>query len=89
VPFLSRRARIERASGCQLQPSAVFCWRVGLGDKLHDRDKTGDEMPDWIADKKRRAERIRQAKAELEAEAKAAAESKLKAAAEAQDQSSS
>jgi hypothetical protein len=42
-----------------------------LRDKLHDRDKTGDEMPDWIADKKRRAERIRQAKAELEAEAKA------------------
>jgi hypothetical protein len=55
-------------------------------DKLHGRDKTGDEMPDWIADKKRRAERIRQAKAELEAEAKAAAEAKLKAAAEAQEQ---
>src|SRR5450432_2289272 len=55
-------------------------------DKLHGRDKTGDEMPDWIADKKRRAERIRQAKAELEAEAKAAAEAKLKAAAQAQEQ---
>jgi hypothetical protein len=41
-------------------------------------------MPDWIADKKRRAERIRRAKAELEAEAKAAAEAKLAAAAEAQ-----
>src|SRR2546422_5664976 len=52
-------------------------------DKLHGRDKTGDEMPDWVAHKKRRAERIRQAKAELEAEAKAAAEAKLKAAAEA------
>src|SRR5207302_1193810 len=39
-------------------------------DKLHGRDKTGDEMPEWVADKKRRAERIRQAKAELEAEAK-------------------
>src|SRR5271166_4691533 len=35
-----------------------------------------------VADKKQRAERIRQAKAELEAEAKAAAEAKLKAAAE-------
>src|SRR5271168_235365 len=46
-------------------------------------DKTGEEMPDWIADKKRRAERIREAKAELEAEAKAAAEAKLKAEAEA------
>jgi hypothetical protein len=43
-------------------------------------------MPDWVADKKRRAERIRRAKAELEAEAKASAEAKLKAAAEAQQQ---
>jgi len=53
-------------------------------DKLHGRDKTSEEMPAWVADKKRRAERIRQAKAELEAEAKAAAEAKLKAAAEAE-----
>jgi transposase len=54
-------------------------------DKLRGCDKTGDEMPEWVADKKRRAEKIRQAKAELEAEAKAAAEAKLKAAAEAQE----
>src|SRR5438046_2543036 len=53
-------------------------------DKLHGRDKTGEEMPAWVADKKRRAERIRQAKAELEAEAKAGAEAKLKVAAEAE-----
>jgi transposase len=52
-------------------------------DKLYGRDKTGDEMPDWVADKKLRAERIRKAKAELEAEAEAAAEAKLKAEAEA------
>jgi transposase len=52
-------------------------------DKLHGRDKTGEEMPDWVTDKQRRAERIRKAKAELEAEAKAAAEAKLKAEAEA------
>src|SRR6202048_4008344 len=52
-------------------------------DTLYARDKTGDEMPDWVADKKLRAERIRAAKAELEAEAKAAAEAKLKAEAEA------
>ena len=52
-------------------------------DKLHGRDKTGEEMPAWVADKKQRAERIRQAKAELEAEAKAAAEAKRKAEAEA------
>jgi transposase len=55
-------------------------------DKLYGADKTGEEMPDWVADKKRRAERIRRAKAELEAEAKTAAEAKLKAAAEAQAQ---
>src|SRR6202165_2027923 len=55
-------------------------------DKLYGADKTGEEMPDWVADKKRRAGRIRRAKAELEAEAKTAAEAKLKAAAEAQAQ---
>ena len=32
-------------------------------DKLYGRDKTGEEMPDWVADKKRRAETIRAAKA--------------------------
>ena len=37
-------------------------------------DKRGDEMPDWVADKQKRLEKIRAAKAELEAEAKAAAE---------------
>ena len=31
-------------------------------DRLHGRDKTGDEMPEWVADKKRRAETIRKAK---------------------------
>src|SRR5437773_4334250 len=55
-------------------------------DKLHGRDNTGEEMPEWVADKQRCAERIRQAKAELEAEAKAAAEAKVKAAAQAQEQ---
>ena len=54
-------------------------------DKLYGRDKSGEEMPDWVADKKRRAETIRAAKAALEAEAKnRAAEAKVeeKAAAE-------
>jgi transposase len=54
-------------------------------DRLYGRDKTGDEMPEWVADKKRRAETIRKAKAELEEEAKAVAEAKLKAEAEAQE----
>jgi transposase len=55
-------------------------------DKRYGADKTGEEMPDWVVDKKRRAERIRKAKAELETEAQAAAEAKLKAAAAAQAQ---
>lgn len=46
-------------------------------DKIHGSDKEGNEMPAWVADKKRRAEKIRAAKAELEAEAKAAAEAKV------------
>ena len=29
-------------------------------DKLHGRDNTGEEMPEWVADKQRCAERIRQ-----------------------------
>ena len=28
-------------------------------DRLHGRDQTGEEMPDWVADKKRRAEKTR------------------------------
>lgn len=42
-------------------------------DRLYG-DKRGDEMPDWVADKQKRLEKIRQAKAALEAEAKAAAD---------------
>ena len=33
-------------------------------------DKRGDEPPDWVADKAKRLEKLRAAKAELEAEAK-------------------
>ena len=53
-------------------------------DRAFGRDKSGDELPDWVADKKKRAEKIRAAKAELEAEAKAAAAAKAKAQAEAE-----
>src|SRR5215218_6391485 len=42
-------------------------------DRLYG-DKRGDEMPDWVADKQKRLEKIRQAKAALEAETKAAAD---------------
>ena len=53
-------------------------------DKLYG-DKRGDEMPEWVANKQKRLEKIRAAKAELEAEAKAAAEEeeRRRAAAEA------
>ena len=45
-------------------------------DQAFGRDKSGQELPDWVADRKKRAEKIRAAKAELEAEAKAAAAAK-------------
>ena len=41
-------------------------------DRAFGRDKSGEELPKWVADKKKRVEKIRAAKAELEAEAKAA-----------------
>src|SRR5271156_2800504 len=47
-------------------------------DKLHGHDQTGEEMPDWVADKKRRAEKIRNAKAEVEAAEKREAEGRRK-----------
>ena len=40
-------------------------------DRLYGKDKRGDELPAWVANKQKRLEKIREAKAELEAEAKA------------------
>src|SRR5262249_3184174 len=48
-------------------------------------ERRGDEMPDWVSDKQKRLEKIRQAKAELEAEAKAAAEAESRARARAEE----
>jgi len=56
----------------------------GEEDKLYG-EKRGDEMPDWVADKQKRLQKIREAKAELEAEAKAAAEEEAKRRSEAED----
>lgn len=42
-------------------------------DEQYGSDQQGDELPEWVKDKRKRLERIQQAKAELEAEAKAAA----------------
>ena len=41
-------------------------------DREHGAGRRGDEMPDWVADKARRLEKIRQAKAALEAAARQA-----------------
>ena len=54
-------------------------------DELYGRDKRGDELPAWVADKKRRAAKIRAAQAELEAEAKAAAEEERRRRTEAEE----
>ena len=45
-------------------------------DRLYGH-KRGDEMPDWVADKQKRLEKIRSSQAELEAEAKATAEAEM------------
>ena len=47
-------------------------------DAAFGRDKSGDELPDWVEDKQKRLEKIREARAALEAEAKAAAVEKSK-----------
>jgi transposase len=47
-------------------------------DKASGKDKRGDEMPDWVADKQKRLAKIREARAALEAEAKAAAGTEAK-----------
>ena len=54
-------------------------------DRLYGA-KRGDEMPDWVADKQKRLEKIREAKAELEAEAKAAAEEEERRRQQAEDE---
>src|SRR5204863_7601954 len=54
-------------------------------DKLHG-DMRGDELPDWVADKKKRLAKIREAKAALEAEAAAAAEDECRLEAEKEEQ---
>jgi transposase len=58
-------------------------------DREEDRllgDKRGEQLPDWVADKQKRLEKIRQAKAELEAEAEAAAEEEERRRAKAEEE---
>jgi len=64
----------------------------GRTDKVEDRQlgasKRGDEMPEWMANKAKRLEKIRAAKAALESEAKAKAKAKAKAASKPDDDGS-
>ncbi len=39
-------------------------------DEKHGMDRRGDELPDWVANKQKRVQKIREARAALEAEAK-------------------
>ena len=57
---LGRGSWKPRLTGGFLRPR-----RPTAEDRLYGRDKQGDELPDWVADKKRRAAKIRAAKAEL------------------------
>lgn len=47
-------------------------------DDQYGRDRRGDEMPEWVKDKQKRIEKIREAKARLEAAAKEEAEEKAR-----------
>ena len=52
-------------------------------DAEFGRDRRGDELPDWVADKKARIAKIQAAQAELESEAKAMADEERRRRAEA------
>jgi transposase len=54
-------------------------------DQAFGKDRRGDELPAWIADKEKRLAKIREAKAALETEAKAAAEAGAERQKEAED----
>jgi hypothetical protein len=69
--------RMEKAEAELAAEVAGWLKAAEGADKSDDAsfgDKSGDEMPDWIADKQRRLEKIREAKAALEAEARAKAD---------------
>ena len=67
--------RMKRAE--QELESIVRSWldKAAAADDREDEefgtDRSGDELPDWVRDKQKRLEKIREAKAALEAEARA------------------
>jgi len=79
----------ERMQGQDRRLKAeVQTWleRAEAADRAEDREfgegRRGDELPDWVKDRQKRREKIREAKAALEAEAKEAAESERAARAQ-------
>ncbi len=69
-----RMAAAEAALAAEVQR---WLTQAAQADRTEDREhgaaRRGDEMPDWLADKARRLEKIRRAKAALEVEAREAA----------------
>ena len=69
--------RMQRAASALSAEVAGWLAQAEAADAAeyaeHGPEQRGDELPDWVADKETRLERIRTAKAALEAEAKAAA----------------
>ncbi|HEX6011456.1 MAG TPA: IS1182 family transposase [Geminicoccaceae bacterium] len=67
-----RMARAEAELAAEVAAWLARAEREDAADDAeHGADRRGDELPDWVADKQARLERIRAAKAALEAEAKA------------------
>jgi transposase len=74
--------RMKQAEAALAAEVQGWLARASETDKSEDRElgarRRGDEMPDWIADKQKRLEKIRSAKAALEEEARARAEAAAK-----------
>jgi transposase len=72
--------RMKQAEAALAAEVQGWLAQAAQSDKIEDREfgagHRGDEMPDWVADKQKRLEKIRAAKAALEAEARAKAVSK-------------
>jgi transposase len=72
--------RMKQAEAALAAEVEGWLAQAAQSDKIEDREfgagHRGDEMPDWVADKQKRLEKIRAAKAALEAEARAKAVSK-------------
>jgi transposase len=77
-----KRREVELAAEVRRWFSAAEA--ADAAEDKHYGNTRGDAMPQWVADKHKRLEKIRAAKAELEAEAKAAAEAAARRQAEAE-----